>query len=287
MTLVELMIASTLLLVLMTAVMITMDMLNTVSNSVNAQYQEFQQALPALAPLQNLLRAEVEPGPPSTVNGKQIPQPGFQTIGNFSLTFFSDIGTAYNNVTSLGTTGGPAKVVALEVDATGNAVTTATTCSTSSPCNFQVRQYLPIITAGVSQCPTANQGGTACTYPATYKVLVNVVGVVNNPALPPTSAPTQPIFIYNVFDPNAGTGYNLTSAQVQSGVTCAAPTGVQTVVQSCQNDYIQSVGVELMVARKGAGTNGTVDEQTIVYRYAKSPGASVYPYQPCQFYGAC
>ena len=186
MTLVELMIASTLLLVLMTAVMITMDMLNTVSNSVNAQYQEFQQALPALAPLQNLLRAEVEPGPPSTVNGNQIPQPGFQTIGNFSLTFFSDIGTAYNNVTSLGTTGGPAKVVALEVDATGNAVTTATTCSTSSPCNFQVRQYLPIITAGVSQCPTANQGGTACTYPATYKVLVNVVGVVNNPALAPT-----------------------------------------------------------------------------------------------------
>ena len=159
MTLVELLIASTLLVVLMTAVMITMDMLNTVSNSVNAQYQEFQQALPALAPLQNLLRAEVEPGPPSTVNGKQIPQPGFQTIGNFSLTFFSDIGTAYNNVTSLGTTGGPAKVVALEVDATGNAVTTATTCSTSSPCNFQVRQYLPIITAGMSQCPTAGNRG--------------------------------------------------------------------------------------------------------------------------------
>ena len=34
-----------------------------------------------------------------------------------------------------------------------------------------------------------------------------------------------------------------------------------------------------MVARKGAGTNGTVDEQTIVYRYAESSGASTYPYQ--------
>jgi type II secretory pathway pseudopilin PulG len=275
MTLVELMIASTLLIVLLTAVMITMNMLNTVSSSVTAQYQEFDQALPALAPMQNLLRAEVEPGP----NVGVVPQPGFASVGNFSLTFYSDIGTAYNNVTSTGVGGGPAKIVAQELDANGNPVTTATTCSTSSQCSFQVKQYLPVITAGVSNCPIAGQGGTACVYSGAYKLIVNVSGVVNNPALAPTSAPTQPIFTYNVLDPNLGVGANLATSTVQAGLTCVAPTGSQTIAQSCPQDFIQSVGVELMVAKKGSGINGSVDEQTIVYRYAKSSGATNYPYQ--------
>ena len=267
MTLVELLIASTLLLVLLTAVVITMDMLNTVSNGVTAQYQEYDQALPALGPLQSLIRAEEEPGP---VTGGVL-QPGFASVGNFSLTFYADIGTAYNNVTSAGTTGGPAEIVAQEVDASGNPVTTATTCSITSLCRFQVKQYLPDIVAGVSQCPIA--GGSGCTYTSPPRLLVNVLGVVNNPALPPTSAPTQPIFTYNVFTPG-GTGANLSTAQVQSGLSCTG-----TTPATCPADFIQSVSVELMVARKGAGTNGTVDEQTIVYRYAESPGASTYPYQ--------
>ncbi len=289
MTLVELMIASTLLIVLLTAVMITMNMLNTVNSSVQAQYQEYDQALPALAPLQNLLRAEVEPGPYKTVSGVDRLQAGFESVGNFSLTFYSDIGTAYNNVTSgidytgapttyLG--GGPAKIVAQELDANGNVVTSATTCSTSSLCSFQVKQYLPLITAGVSQCPISGQvaqsagNPSTCAYSGSYKLLVNVLGVVNNPALAPTSAPTQPIFTYNIFNPTTGTGSNLTSAQVQTGITCTG-----TTVATCPADFIQSVGVELMVAKKGAGTNGTVDEQTIVYRYAQSPGSTTYPYQ--------
>jgi hypothetical protein len=287
--------------VLLTSVMVTMDMLNTVTNSVSAQAQEFEQALPALAPLQNLVRAEVEPAPPAT-NGanQQLPSPGFQPIGNFSLTFYADIGTAYNNVTSLGTTGGPVKVVAQEVDANGNAVTSSTTCSTTSPCSFQVMEYLPQIISGVSTCPIADQGGTACTYGATGtgKLLVNVVGVTNNPN---SSSTIQPIFTYNVFNPTAGIGCtltstcsvtpNLTSNVPSSGngsaTACQAqvPSGIATVAQTC-NDYIQSVGVELMVARKGAGTNGTVDEQTVVYRYAQSSGASYYPYQPSCFYDA-
>lgn len=271
MTLVELLIASTLLIVLLTAVMVTMDMLNTVNNSVNAQYQEFDQALPALSPLQTLLRAEVEPLPPSG----STPSPGFATIGNFSLLFYADIGTAYNNVTSLGTTGGPAKIVAQELDANGNPVSSSTTCSTKSLCSFQVWEYLPQIANGISNCPSALQGGSACSYTG-YKVLVNVIGITNNPN--PSNGTIQPIFTYNVLDPASGTGFNLTTTGTANGYTCTAPTGTTTVTTPC-NDYIQSVGVELMVSRKGAGTNGTVDEQTVVYRYAKSPGACAYPYQ--------
>ncbi len=79
MTLVEVMIASTLLIVLLTLVMVTMDMINTVSNSVSAQYQaEYHQALPAFGPLQNLLprrgRARALPSPACRT-------PGFASVG--------------------------------------------------------------------------------------------------------------------------------------------------------------------------------------------------------------
>jgi type II secretory pathway component PulJ len=291
MTLTELMIASTLLIVLLTAVMITMNLLNTVSSSVSAQYQEYDQALPAFAALQTLLRAEVEPGPPQS----GVPVPGFLSVENFSLTFYANIGTAYHNVTWAGTTAGPAKIVALELDANGNAVTSATRCDTTNLCSFQVREYLPDINAAAclglglpvntvcSTCPVTGQTLTSpvtgqpwvCTYTGPYKLLSNVLGVANDPSqqggVP--SAPTQPIFTYNVFDPVAQVGSTLTATQVQTASTwiCNSTT--------CNADNIQSVGVELMVARKGAGTNGTVDDQTIVYRYAKSPGASTSPYQ--------
>jgi hypothetical protein len=288
MTLVELLIASTLLIVLLTAVMLTMNMLQSVDTSVGAQYQEYDQTLPAFAPLQTLLRAEIEPGPAQ--NG--IPTPGFgvpgqpTTVGNFSLTFFANIGTAYNNVTSAGTTGGPAKIVAQELDSNGAPVTSATHCDTTNLCSFTVTEYLPIVSTGscpqgqpygtvCSTCPLTPPSGTSCQYPTTGKLVVDVLGVTNDPSQPGNgAAPTQPIFTYNVFDPVAGVGTTLTTATVQSGLTCTGATAA-----TCPADFIQSVGIELMVSRKGAGTNGTMDASTIIYRYAKSAGATNYPFQ--------
>ena len=80
MTLVELLIASTLMIVVMTLVLITFNLFLHVTNTVTAQYQEFNQDLPALSPLQTLLRAEVEPAPTPFVKGgtnTSPPTPGF------------------------------------------------------------------------------------------------------------------------------------------------------------------------------------------------------------------
>jgi hypothetical protein len=301
MTLVEVLIASTLVVVLGTVVGLTMNVLNTVSTSINSQYQEFDQSLPALAPLQTLLRAEVEPAPAS--GGAPTPGFGLGTtttapfpVGNNNLTFFSNIGTAYNNVTSAippnttGGPGGPAMIVAQELDSNGNPVTSGSTCSTASLCSFQVTQYLPIINNAAcsglglpsgtlcSTCPVTGMPSTnVCQYNMnTGKLIVDVLGVTNNPS-------TQPIFTYNVLDPATGLGVNwstptspLSSAQLLAMNSCTGATAA-----TCPADYIQSVGVELMVSRKGAGTNGSVDEQSIVYRYpATGTGASIiYPYQ--------
>ena len=124
MTMVELMITSTVLVVLLGMVFISVSLINDVSTNVSSQYQEFDQALPALAPFHSLLAAQIEPGPP--VAGVPnppfgIPSPGppglpSAAIGNFAMAFYANVGTAYSNTVSCpasqpgctGSTAGPA-----------------------------------------------------------------------------------------------------------------------------------------------------------------------------------
>jgi prepilin-type N-terminal cleavage/methylation domain-containing protein len=330
-TLTELLIASTLLVVLLTVVMISMSAFGTISNNISSQYDEYDQALPALAPIQSLLRAEIEPAPyafpqtpyaygqpgyPSAVPAGP-PTPAFASIGNYSLTFYSNIGTAYNNITSAGTTAGPAKIVAAELDSSGNPPT-ASECTVSSPCSFQVREYLPLLNtganAGTPTCPVAGQpvgeAGQPCQYGASYILVTNALDVVNSP-----SNSADSIFTYSVFDPitdasialpstgiaNAGSNqpFSIPSYEIsdlaalnppvtgvatsQDLTTCALPsTSYPTIALSCPADAIQSVGVDLQIAAKGAGSQ-TINNQTIVYRYSLSVGevntSYNYPYQ--------
>ena len=214
MTLVELMVSSTVLIVLMGMVFIAITMVEGLSNSVSSQYQEFQQALPAMAPFHGLLAAQVEPAPMSG----GIPTPAFAAIGNFSMIFYSNIGTAYNNTVACpsgcpngGTTAGPAMIKALELDGTGALVTAKTACNAAHPCSFQLRMYLPLIglqSPGVSSCPDVGTGPT-CQYGTNYRLLANVQSVVNDPSsidattglqVDP-SVPISPIFRYALRDP--------------------------------------------------------------------------------------
>ncbi len=206
MTLTELLIASTLLLVLLTVVMTSMSLVSRVTDNVSSQYEENDQALPALAPMQSLVRAEVEPGPTTFIGA---PTPGFGVdtpsgvlgtpdqisgIGNFALTFYANIGTAYHNVTGTGTTAGPVMIVAEELDSSGNPVTSASTCSTTTLCSFQVREYLPHVhnDSGVSSCPFTTSIAPPptpdptpphpCQYSSNYTLITDVSDVINNPS---------------------------------------------------------------------------------------------------------
>jgi hypothetical protein len=327
MTLVELMVTSTVLMVLMGMVFVSLTMVESLSTSVSSQYQEFQQALPAMAPFHGILAAEVEPAPP--VNN--VPTPPFASIGNFAITFYSNIGTSFDNTTSCpngqscasgGTTAGPARIVALELDRSGNPVTATTTCTAAFPCSFQVRIYLPLtgLTApGESSCPDVGTGPT-CQYGTTYRLMANVQNVVNNPAsLDPVtgaqadpSVPVSPIFGFTLLDAGGlyqptGVTYpaqaiTLTPAQVQTqqltglavlgypadsqwlsqlGIpVCAAPSAnYPTVATACPADAVQSVSIDLRIAKPGTGINGAQENNLVVYRFAQSPGSSSAPYQ--------
>ena len=340
MTLVELLITSTILAVLLGMVFVSMDLINNVSTNVTSQYQEFDQALPALAPFHLLLAAEVEPGPsldtsttpPTPVavpNPNSYPQPDFAAIGNYSMTFYANIGTSRSNTvgcptgqscTSGGTTAGPAKVVAELLDSNGNS---ASYCSTAAPCILQVRLYLPTVgangTPGAPTCPVVWGASDStvlsrtCTWSTSYSLLADVQDVVNNPQA------GQPIFTYTVLDPGGNypvgcvtgttgcstytdqaitltpnmvqnllmTGLNAdgypsdTQSLDPSNAQSCAPVSASypTVGAACPLDNIQSVGIDLMVAKAGAGAGGTVENSLVVYRYAQSPGASTAPYQ--------
>lgn len=313
MTLTEVLLASTLLVVVLTLVGVTMSVVDNISASVTSQYQEYDQAVPAFAPLQNLIRAEVEPAAP--VAGQ--PTPGFAqyvTGGvkyslNFALVFYANIGTSFNNLTAAGTTAGPAMYVAVLVDQTGQPATSSSTCTQSSPCAFQVRQYLPTVftsgaNVGLSSCPVVPNGTAGpCQYPSTYRLVNNVLDVVNNPN--PSKGAINPIFTYSIFDPGL-TGSNpissttilVTPSEVTNnlltGLTtygstttrtltaCAATSAAYpTTAIACPLDAVQSVGIDLQVQRPGAGTNGKVDNQTVIYRYQQTGPVSLpsYPYQ--------
>jgi len=189
MTLVELMMTSLILVIVLGMVLISMNLIQTVSVGVTAQYQEFDQVTPFLAAVRTLVAEEVEPAPVSA----GVPTPAFSVVGaapatvppytgatvspysmNFAVSWYANIGTSYANVVAADPscqpicTAGPAKVVALEVDNAGNA---ATNCSTKT-CALQVWMYLPLVgypwsaAAGSSTCPVPVNGtpGGTCKY---------------------------------------------------------------------------------------------------------------------------
>ncbi len=311
MTLVELLIASGLLVVLLTIVLVTYTTFLNIGTEVFAQNSEFDQVSPAINVVQPLLRAEVEPGPsdnPNNAGGGPVPGFGVDNlsktsgnisgIGNFTLTFYANVGTiggANACPTGPSTVCGPAKIVAEETTSGGTATAT---CSTADPCNFQVKEYLPIqSTPGVSTCPFPSKSTAVCQYGSSYRLIDNVSGVVNDP-----SQSGQQLFSYDLFDPKIDATLALTPADVTSGsvsvtgtpfakdlsgtstlslTTCTKPNGTYLdVAASCPADAIQSVTIDLIVDQKGSGTNGSTETQVITYR---DQGNSVAPDLPFQY----
>ena len=296
MTLVEVTVTSLVLVLLLGMVLVSVTMVESLSGNVSSQYQEFDQALPEMAPFHSLLAAEVEPAPPAG----SVPTPGFASIGNFALTFYANVGTAYDDVAACpstcasgGTTAGPVKVVALELAQNGTpAISPGTACNSVTPCSFQVRLYLPevgLTAPGVSSCPGVGTGPT-CLYGTSYRLLANVPNVVNDPSdLNGDGSPADPVFGYTVFDaggPHTNalgqtTTYpdqaiTLTSGMVQNQLitglvadgyptdtqalspgSCGAPSDAYpTAAVACPADAVQSVSIDLQLGEHGNATDG-------------------------------
>jgi len=242
-TLVEMLVAFTALIVLLGIVGTALTTYLTAGTNVVSSYSSTDQLLPSSIVIQRLIRSQVEPSPTSSATSAWCPTanapcPPFLTgsVGTTSTAFFANIGDP----------NGPAKIVM-----------SSSAPAKCSGCNF----YASVFTvdqypANAGTCPfTANPTAT-CTYSSTnYKRLVDVTNVVNGQATLPN--PTTPIFTYNTLNPT--TTVYTPNVPTSSFNTCT--------VASCLGDNIQSVGVDLQVQFPGTAMQ---ENYFVVYRLSSA-----------------
>ena len=161
-TLVELLVASVLMVTVGGLVSLSLDTFLNVSNQVHTSYANTQQILPDSTNVQRLIRSEVEPGPTPTSTNIPVPPfvPGAEST--MSMTFYANVGVP----------GTPARVVA-----------------SLNGTTFTVTDQL----ADPGTCPTSFGSTAVCTFldnPA--KRVASITNIVNTPS--------QPIFTYTLLD---------------------------------------------------------------------------------------
>ena len=260
-TLVELMVAFTALLVLFGIMGSVLTTYLSAGTTVTSTYAATDQLLPGSIIIQRLLRSQVEPAPTFTTNvtgtpcgAANVPCPPFTpaAVGSYSTTFYANVGSTQG-------VNGPAKIVM--------GLTTPTKCA---GCKFPTARFTVTEFPAASGCPFTLSVPTAqCTFSATGIRLVTINNVVNGLTLSAgtTVLSATPIFTYNTLDPynatytpNAGGTPSASPAGAPTGIlpnfaTCAAPTtnaGGQPTSSNCPADNVQSVQVDLQVQVQGA-----------------------------------
>ena len=251
-TLVELLVAFTALIVLLTIVGTALTTYLTAGNTVLSSYSAVDNLLPSSIVIQRLIRSEVEPAPTPTVAGQvsspmcptlNAPCPAF-VLGSgspvssaYSTTFYANVGAIKGN------NYGPAKIV-MSSSAPAPSGCTVATCTSQ----FTVTQQAP----DANSCPFTITSTNHCTYTtAPVMTLASVNNVINGQT--GLKYASTPIFAYNTLDPYSAT--YVAGAPTAGFVTgsCLAPTittvnGIPTTTASnCPADNIQSIAVDLNV----------------------------------------
>jgi hypothetical protein len=297
MMLTELLVASVLLVVLGTLVLVTLSSYLRVSNEVQASYTNTQQDILVGANFQKLVRADVEPAPtPTTGTNANVPVPAFSTaagsdtgqyvgstaVGTFSTTFYANVGAS----------AGPAQIVASE---------TANTVVAGKPktWTFSVTEQLP----DSGTCPFSVTSTSLCTYKDLSnnppKEVFELPDIVNNDTPTTVYAGTSqatsltytPIFTYILLQTSSTTsGQEVPVSMVTPAPTgfswplpetaeddsifhaCAATPSGTPAANTCPGAAVQGVTINLLIQSSGSAT-AAQDETTV---FALTPTSSLY-----------
>lgn len=269
-TLVELLVTMTILIVLSTTAFIVMSSFLSISDSVSAQFNEYDQTLPALAPIQGLIRAEIEPAPPDST-GAPIPGFGIDTAGTpDTISGITGSFVAFHANTN--DSNGPTLIVAGEDDpGIGNPCP-----PTDGPGHFCVGEYFP----AAGTCPFLDTSTSDCAYGFTStstptKILTDVSNLVPNPS-------GQPIFSYSTFDPLATTPVTTTvpSGSESTFFGNCAPPASGDPYGTCHADAMQRVNIELTVHVRQNKLQGGITVNLTTYR---AQGNAIAPSLPFQY----
>jgi len=249
MTLVELMVAMTLLIVLLTLVVITLSAYLSSSTTVLSSYSSTDSLLPSSVIIQRLIRSEVEPAPtpqPNVNNLYPTPTPAFAIVSASpyttppvatqpgvtpvaptvypSASTLAQSSTAMSFYANIGDPNGPAEII-MALSATANPC---------SGCSFTPHTFT------ITQIQA--EAGT-CQYPSTAvtKQIFSLSDVVNT---------TAPLFTYSLY--NSGTPQAVTNFATTAGAFNGGCTGSANLTATCPGDDVQSVAVDLQVESKGS-----------------------------------
>jgi len=288
-TLTEVLVASTVLVILLTISLVTVQSYLSLSTQVLSSYGNSEQVVLVGTNFQKFVRNQVSPAPtPTTGVNANVPSPPFPTVagsdtglyvgstavGTFSTTFYANVGNA----------AGPAQIVAKE---TANPVV----AGKFKTWTFTVTEQIP----DVGTCPFSLSSTNACTYkdlsnnPA--KQVFSVPDVVNNDTPTTVYAGTPqatalaytPIFTYILLQTSPAPGNS--GQEVPVSVVTPAPTGFfwplpqtakddgifQTctatqfatpVANTCPGDAVQGVTIDLLIQSPGSSTPAE-DDTTI------------------------
>jgi hypothetical protein len=278
-TLVELLVAFTALIVLLTILSTALTAYLNAGTNVISSYQATDQLLPSSIIIQRLIRSQVEPAPTPTATpspptcsaAANIPCPAFLkgTVGTYSTTFYANIGD----------TNGPGKIVMSAPTPTkapgSKFYSTVFTVTQYPACPNPPSNALPGCTTSTPACPFLVTTTAPCSWSTSGKVLVTISGVVNGPTYLTNNTPPT-IFTYNTLDPyssayTAGAGGAAGAGGILPGFNaCTAPTLDVTgnpTSSNCPPDMIQSVGVDLQVDVQGTPIQ---ENAFVVYRLSSA-----------------
>ncbi len=296
MMLTELLVASAVLIILVTLVLVSVTSYVRLSTQVLSSYGNTEQVLIEATNFQKLVRSEVEPAPTLTSGAHaNVPAPAFSTVagtdtvnntptaigyvgstavGPFSTTFYSNVGSS----------AGPAQVVAKE---TANPVVAGKPATWT----LSVTEQLP----DTGSCPFATISTNVCTYNGSSHNPPKVVFI--DPYIVNNDTPTNvyvgttyqthlnftPIFTYILLQTSSAS--NSPGQQVPVSVvtpasslfpwplpqtskddsiftTCTADQTATPIANTCPGDAVQGVTIDLLIQTPGSPTP-TEDNTTI------------------------
>jgi type II secretory pathway pseudopilin PulG len=236
-TLVELLVALTTFIILITLVSVSVDMFVNVSTQVTTSYANSDQILPVATSIQRLIRTEVEPGPALTATSAPNPPFVVGAESTTSATFYANVGVA----------GQPARVVA---------ALTGTT--------FTVTEQL----ADAGSCPTSITSNALCTFTKNPVTQVASMANVVNGTYPSAADPT-PVFTYTLLDTSAG-GAGIQIPVTDPATTFTTCTYSSDLATTCPYDTVEGVEIDLLVKSPGSRSLVPAEDDTTVYRLSSS-----------------
>jgi hypothetical protein len=294
-TLTELLVASTVLIILLTISLVAVQSYLSLSTQVLSSYGNSEQVVLVGTNFQKLVRNQVSPAPtPTTGANANIPSPPFSTVagsdtglytgsaavGTFSTTFYANTGNAAGPVQVVATErANPASgrfktwtfTVTEQVPDAGTcpfSVSSTNVCTYKDLSNNPAKAIFSVPDVVNNDTPTTVYAGTPQATALSYTPIFTYILLQTSPAAgnPGQEVPVSVVTPNTLPSPNLPTGFfwPLSEARNDDSIfqTCTATKTGTPIANTCPGDAVQGVTIDLLIQSPGSSTPAE-DDTTI------------------------